>query len=309
MNMKKKRIRLISALLCVVLLAGCGTEQENIGNNKITIYYLNRENTRIDASTYATNTTDSMELAGELIEVLSQIPEDVNYHEVIHNFSVIGYSLNENQITITVDDDYKNLDATTEVLTRAALVRTLTQISGIEYVTMKVREQELTDRLGAQIGMMSASQFVDNSGNEINSYEKVKLKLYFASEAGDHLVKANRTVVYNSNISMEKLVVEQLIGGPTSDEIFPTINPDTKIVNVTVKDGICYVNLDEGFLTRVSNVSAGVTLYSIINSLVELPNVNKVQISINGETDIVFRELYDLKTVFERNLDMLNEKE
>lgn len=309
MNMKKKRIRLISALLCVVLLAGCGTEQENIGNNKITIYYLNRENTRIDASTYATNTTDSMELAGELIEVLSQIPEDVNYHEVIHNFSVIGYSLNENQITITVDDDYKNLDATTEVLTRAALVRTLTQISGIEYVTMKVREQELTDSLGAQIGMMSASQFVDNSGNEINSYEKVKLKLYFASEAGDHLVKANRTVVYNSNISMEKLVVEQLIGGPTSDEIFPTINPDTKIVNVTVKDGICYVNLDEGFLTRVSNVSAGVTLYSIINSLVELPNVNKVQISINGETDIVFRELYDLKTVFERNLDMLNEKE
>ena len=305
----KKTLLIILTLLSISILQGCGNQQQTQGANQYSVYYLNREDTKINAFDYYTDTTDDLELAEELIEVMSTIPDDVNFHEPVHNFSVIGYSINENQILLSVDDNYKNLDATTEVLTRAAIVRTLTQIKGIEYVTMKVREQELVDNMGTTIGMMSASQFVDNAGNEINSYEKVKLTLYFTSEEGDYLIKANRTVVYNSNISMEKLVVEQLIGGPTSDEIFPTINPNTKVVNVTVTDGICYVNLDEEFLNQVSNVSADVTIYSIVNSLVELPNVNKVQISINGETDVVFHEIYNLKTVFERDLDMLNEKE
>lgn len=306
----KNRFIIVFAILAILLsLSACGKEEKPQGNNLYSIYCLNREDTRIAPVDYATDTTDSMKLAGELIEVLSEIPDDVNYHEAVHNFAVIGYNIHENQLQISVDDNYKNLDATTEVLTRAALVRTLTQIDGIEYITMKVREQDLTDNMGVAIGMMSADQFVDNAGNEINSYEKVKLTLFFASQNGKYLVKANRTVIYNSNISMEKLVVEQIIGGPTNDEIYPTINPDTKIVNVTVTDGICYVNLDEGFLSQVSNVSADASIYSLVNSLVELPNVNKVQISINGETDVVFREVYDLKTVFERNLDMLNQKE
>ena len=304
-----KKVFLFIILLSIMLIAsGCNQEQNNQGKDKYNIYYLNREETKIVAFDYYTNTSDSVSLAEELIEELSKVPEDVNYHEVIHNFSVIGYNVNENQIQLNLDEKYRNLDTTTEVLTRAALVRTLTQIKEVEYVTMKVRDEELLDSMGAAVGMMAANQFVDNAGNEISSYEKVKLTLYFAAKEGDHLIKANRTVVYNSNISMEKLVVEQLIGGPASDEIYQTINPDTKIVSVTVKDGICYVNLDDGFLSQQSNASADVALYSLVNSLVELPNVNKVQISINGETDIVFRETYNLKTVFERNLDILEQK-
>lgn len=141
---------------------------------------------------------------------------------------------------------------------------------------------------------------------KINSYERVKLKLYFADETGTELREITRTVVYNSNISMEKLVVEQLIAGPNSKEVYPTINPETKVNNVTVKDGTCYVNLNENFLTQTYNVSSEVTIYSIVNSLVELANVNKVQISINGETDGTYRETIPFSTVFERNLEVIS---
>lgn len=66
------------------------------------------------------------------------------------------------------------------------------------------------------------------------------------------------------------------------------------------KDGICYVNLDESFLTVVNNVSTDVAVYSIVNSLVELSNINKVQILINGEVPESFQT-----TTFERNLDIV----
>ena len=112
-------------------------------------------------------------------------------------------------------------------------------------------------------------------------------------------------MVYNTNISLEKLVVEELIKGPNNEELFPTINPETKVNSVTVKDGICYVNLNENFLTQVSNATSEVTVYSITNSLVELPNVNKVQISINSDTEGTYRETIPFSTIFERNLELM----
>ena len=190
-------------------------------------------------------------------------------------------------------------------MTRAALVRTITQLNGIEYVSMKVRNDPLTDRSGNPIGIMEASMFIDNAGDEINTYEKARLTLYFTDKSGTKLVEASRSVVYNTNISMEKLVVEELIKGPNNDEIFPTVNPETKVNNVTVKDGICYVNLNESFLTPMTNATSEVTIYSITNSLVELSNVNKVQISINGDTEGTFRERIPFSTIFERNLELI----
>ena len=93
--------------------------------------------------------------------------------------------------------------------------------------------------------------------------------------------------------------------GPLMEGAYPTINPSTKIISVSVKDGICYVNLGSDFLSQPNSVSAEVTIYSITNSLVELSNVNKVQISIGGETNITYREKIDLNNLFERNLDLL----
>ena len=103
----------------------------------------------------------------------------------------------------------------------------------------------------------------------------------------------------------------RLIAGPDAEneELYPVINPATKVLGVTVKDGTCYVNLDNGFLTQTYNVSAEVQIYSIVNSLVELSNINKVQIAVNGNTDMIFREKISLSNVFDRNLDLVYETE
>ena len=66
------------------------------------------------------------------------------------------------------------------------------------------------------------------------------------------------------------------------------------------KDGICYVNLDDNFLMVVNNVSIDSAIYSITNSLVELSNINKVQILVNGEVPASFTNPY-----YERNLDIV----
>ena len=96
--------------------------------------------------------------------------------------------------------------------------------------------------------------------------------------------------------------MEELIAGPSGhiEGQFPSVNPATKIVSVMTKDGICYVNLDENFLAVVNNVSTDVSVYAIVNSLVELSSVNKVQILINGEIPSNFST-----STYERNLDIV----
>ena len=132
------------------------------------------------------------------------------------------------------------------------------------------------------------------------SRELVKVKLYFANAAGDKLIASYREKHYSTNTPLERFVVEELIAGPSGqiEGLYPVINPETKIVNILTKDGICYVNLDSNFLTVINNVSTEVAVYSIVNSLVELDNINKVQILVNGEVPPTFSN-----STFERNLD------
>lgn len=299
--------RLLLLAIALAALTGCGRQVENTAGKAYDIYYVDNEETKIFAETYQTETTDVQELLEELLERLSAKPDKMQYKAPLaENFELLGYTWDGGQLTLNFDEQYKKMDTIKEVLVRAAIVRTLSQIENVNYISFTIQNEPLMDNTGVAVGTMSADSFIDNAGNEINTYEKVNLRLYFANENGDMLIEENqRNVVYNSNISLEKLVVEKLIEGPATAGHYPTINPAVQINSVTVNDRICYVNLNEAFLSQPYNVTSDVTIYSLANSLVELPNISKVQISINGATDIFYKETISLTNMFERNLDLV----
>ena len=295
-------------IMGMLFCTACGNRQQAQEGVSYKIYYVNNEETKIVEREYVSATTDGGLLLEELLGQLAHISEKMEYETLLEKeISVEGHTLDNGLLTLDFDESYKNLRGTREILARASIVRTLTQIPGVERMAFTVMGEQLTDAVGAAVGVMAADTFIENAGNEINAYEKVDLKLYFANESGDSLVEENRrNVVYNINISLEKLVVEKLVEGPMTEGAYPTINPTTKIVSVTVKDGTCYVNLNNDFLNQPYNVASDVTIYSITNSLAELSNVNRVQIAVNGESNISYRENMSLNNVFERNLDILD---
>ena len=58
------------------------------------------------------------------------------------------------------------LNSTTEVLTRAALVRSLTAIPDVKYVMLTINGEPAVDVNGNTIGIMTADMFVDNAGTQ-----------------------------------------------------------------------------------------------------------------------------------------------
>ena len=287
-------------LMLLAVLTGCGTREPETGK-EISVYYVNTAETKVEVHDQYLNTKTSEEQLEETMTFLSTTPEKLEYKAPFDmGFQVLDYEVEDGKLVINVDKAYSELSVTTEVLVRAAVVRTLTQLSNVKYVTITVEGSQLYDNAGELVGWMNAEQFINNDGNEINTYELVKVKLYFANADGDKLIAAYREKHYSTNTPLERFVVEELIAGPSGqiEGLYPVINPETKIINILTKDGICYVNLDSSFLTVVNNVSTEVAVYSIVNSLVELDNINKVQILVNGEVPSTFSN-----STFERNLD------
>lgn len=295
-------------LLLLTAVMGCsagGNEEQN----GIQVYYVNREETAIVPVEYVLTAEERTEVIKELLQLLKTDPEDNNLKATIPSgIEMNGCRINEDKLYIDFTQTYKEMLPTKEILVRAAIVRTMMQVEGLLAVEFELDGEPMMDPAGVLIGSMTAAQFIDNEGTEISTYEEVTLRLYFANAEGTQLVPVSRQVEYNTNVSLEKLVMEQLILGSSEQNAYPTINPATKVINVTVNDGTCYVNLDQTFLTQVYSVNSEVTIYSIVNSLVELENVNKVQILVNGQNEISYRESVNLNTTFGRNLDLIQEE-
>lgn len=282
--------------------------QQDISGSSLEVqfYYLNKEENALVSQPYTMEQEEQSGQIQELLEKMQEVPESIDVKAPMRfGFQVLSYQLEGTQVVIKVDEAYKQMLPSTEILVRAAIVRTLTQVKGIDGISFLVGEDPLTDYAGKPVGVLTADMFIDNDGSEINAYEQTNIKIYFANESGTALTEVNRLVVYNSNIAIERVIVDQLIAGPSNTESYPTINPTTKVNSVTITDGICYVNLDSGFLTQPYNVTAEVTIYSIVNSLAELSNVNKVQLMINGETAVQYRNNISFDNTFTRNLDLI----
>ncbi len=313
--MQMKKLVFSIFIFCVLSLYFVACNQPSQGGMSVyDVYYVNQDGTGVSSYSYETVNEDGIVVLQELIMQMETLPEKLEYRPPLTgNFKMLDYHITEGQLTLNFNTSYKEQDVIAEILTRAALVKTFIQIPEVQHVSFTVNGEPLTDASGDVVGVMNADTFIDNTGNDVNTYEKAKIQLYFASEKGDSLIEIDRNIVYSGNIPIERQMVEEIIAGPkekdilstVEEEIYPVVNPQTKIISVSIRDGVCYVNLDEGFLNQVYDVSPEVTIYAITNSLVELPNVNKVQISVGGETNVNYRENMNLSTVFERNLDLV----
>ena len=304
-------------LMTITGLAGCGgkkqektPEEPQEGTYKI--YYLNSSMTRLAPQEYETDTRDQEALVVELMDQFLNVPNDVDSQVALSDkVGYLGYRQEERVLFLYFDGGYGskiNMNATREILCRAALAKTMTQIDGIDYISIYVADQPLLDSYGNPVGVMTDSDFIEGI-SDINSYEKSQLRLFFADETGGRLVEESREVVHSINTSLERLIVEELIKGPGTQGHYPTLPGDTKLLNVSLNENICYINFDSTFLNNTLEVKEYIPIYSIVNSLSEISTVSKVQITVNGSQEVMFRDAISLNTQFERNLEIGVEQE
>ena len=215
--------------------------------------------------------------------------------------SLKNYTLQNNNLNLNFDQPYLALPSPNEVLFRASLVKTFTQFAEIQTVEISVENQPLVLPNGSVVGPMKGSDCIDVLGTGLNAYLETVMNLYFTNETADALIADPVRIRYNNSIPLEQAVVQNLINGPEGADLYPTLPNDTKLISVSTKNGTCYVNLNDAFLSRSMVSRPEIAVYSLVNSLTEIIGINAVSISVNGSSNVFFMDQFDLSEPLYRN--------
>lgn len=299
----KRVYTLILILLLGAALSGCKRNEPvpETGEGIYQVYYLNSSRTRLMPVAYETQTTTPETLIGELAGQMLAAPQDPDYQAILgEKVLLLDIKKDGNVLYLNFNKDYASMKPTREILCRAALAKTFVQVEGIDYISINCDGQPLQSKDGSPVGAFSDTDFTDGI-TDVNAFERVKLTLYFANEKRDGLVAEEREVIHNTNTSLEKLVVEQLLAGPKVQGNYAVLPKDTKLLNVSMSDNICYVNFDGHFTSGEPEAAEYIPIYAVVNSLTELQTVSKVQIAVNGSANIMYRDAISLAAPFERD--------
>ena len=318
----KKMLLCAFCLMMTVIMTGCSltdslvrlVRQNRDGDITITeaehgIYCIRTSDVGLVKVAYDLDTSSPDALIESCIEGMKQNLEDDSYRNVLSGKTDIvryDYDSANKLVVLYFNDEYKKLPPSTEILVRAAVVKTLTQFSDkIQYVSIGVDEELLVDKDGVPL-RMCGKDFVSNIGGNMEYVREDYVTLYFLSEDGQKLQPEDVVVKYLSKINLETAVVNSLIAGPIKSGVKTALSPNVVVNKVYVKEGICYVDLNDAFFERSKGQPFELNIYSVVNSLTQLSGINRVQFLIDGEiyTDLVDGQRID--TLFEKNMSLVN---
>ncbi|MBR3397654.1 MAG: GerMN domain-containing protein [Lachnospiraceae bacterium] len=294
-------------LICILVLTGCS--MKNASKDASGIYFLRSSGKELASAEFHIEEEDVEKWARKTADALNNgegVPADgMNLFSGgvrINDLSFAGTIL-----TVDLNPAYESQDTARKLLIRAGITKTMTQNPGITAVAVNVDGKPIYDSTGNEIGAMTAGMYVDDSADDISNYRSTSMTLYFTNERGDTLIPEYRDVYYSVNTPVEQAVVNELLQGPSSIVLFRTIPAETNVLNVTIQDDICYVNFDEGFLNNTLKNDPEVQIYSIVNSLSKVCQVEKVAFSVNGSSQVTLKDKISLDTVFSPNMELVEE--
>ena len=277
------RLSIAAWLLLIVGLTACRAKENGQAEYAATyrIYYLNSSMTALSSQEYGTNTVIGDQVIEELMDQFLTAPNDVENQVALPSaVNYQGYKQENRVLSLYFDAGYGNstvMDPTREILCRAALTKTMTQIDGIDYISIYTGDQPLLNGDGNPVGLLADTDFIE-SISDVNTFERSQLRLFFADETGSRLVMEDREVVHSINTSLERLVVEEVLKGPQMDGRYAVVPADVKLLNVSVNENVCYINFDTSFLNSLAEVKEYIPIYAIVNSLCQLPTVSRARL-------------------------------
>lgn len=111
-----------------------------------------------------------------------------------------------------------------------------------------------------------------------------RVVLYFAKADGSGLETEKRDIPAQEGIA--RATVNELIAGPRTAALSPTLPAATIVEGMTVSDGLCTVDFSSELVDHLSADPQAqlLAVYSLVNTLSQFDSVERVRILVDGET-------------------------
>ena len=308
--MKKLFSAVLALVLACSLLTGCTveTQEEKVdsGSNQYYLYYVNKDETMVVKERYQPEQESAEFMLQDFTGILNaQEGSGDNLALLPSGVQLVTYRLNESLLELEFNSDYSEMSRAREILVRAGVARTFLQIPGVTGIKIFIESEELKDSKGQAVGVIDGNTFVEMWGSDKDAYRYDTFTLYFTDKTGEHLVAEQRNVYYKRILPRERVILEQLAKGPMVKGHYPTIPQETEILGVEVSDDVCYVDFSSAFSDSGIDIPVNTMIYSVVNSLLDTASADKVQISVEGDTEATLSDGTSLYSLFSKNTDLV----
>ena len=282
--MKNRLIYLGLFVSVLLLMTGCHAEIQEAGN-PFAFYYQSAEpqfRTQDGALGYEIRDVDLEQTSlEELLKLYLAGPssEDLTspFPKVL---PVEKRSVENGTLYLTLGDEFSSLKGIHLSVATACINQTFLQLEQIQSVMIATPSGMISSQERNPLGQENFL-FFDESASLFDE----TIHLYYSDVNGQYLIEEQRTEQFVCKEDIPRYVLQQLISGPSTTAARPALPQDTQLLSLKLEDGICTVSLSQEFYDNrpVTTEEALVALYSIVNSLTSLEDIEGVRILVDGD--------------------------
>lgn len=283
--------RIIPVMLCLLMLFTACT-QNPAQTKEAELYFINTEKTELVTEKRAVS-TDGDNFMENVVNALLEGPTLPGAERIIpEDTKLLSVKLKGTVAYVDMSKSFDSGDDIDKLLRRYTLISTLCSIEGVDKTKILVEGKEIKSisNNGRPLEALGKEDIV--MANSQQSNNRYSVELFFADDKAQ-LRSEKRVVEVKEGTSLEKAVMEELVKGPVAEGLYATVGAKTKIIDASTREGVCFVNLSANFLTdnAGSSTQEYLAVYSIVNSLCALDEVDKVQFLIEGESKESFGQM------------------
>jgi len=272
--MKHGRLFLL-IILVLCLSAGCARKAEP--QRKVDVYYCAADGGLESGSALVRYTalvgTDA-DLLHEALNLLHEVPPEAEgVKSALNGLHIDAYTLEEGDLKITLSTGYKALSPVDKTLARSCLILTLCGLEEVD--TMSILEDNVVLESGLTRAILLPDSLPEGTG-------VVETCLWTPDVSGNCL--NGRMIQVDLSVWMNPAegIMDELLNDLSVQHCLKNV---VALRSMTVDKGVCTLDFKDGFLSAepFSAVSERLFVYSLVNSLTERSDINRVRFLSEGK--------------------------
>ena len=263
--------KILILLLILILFAGC-TSKIPEGSTLAKVYYTDKTEENL-VETEVLLDSESITVAANKLFTELYTPPSKNLSSALpRSVKLIDLSMANDECRLTLSPSYLSLSASRTTALCAALTKTLCSLPEIEKVSIFCEDRAFH---------FTSDEFVTELPKTF--YESHTISLYYPQNNYTSVKKEVATISLADKGNLAETVVS-LLQNPTLPSLKSPFPDGCEVYSVKVDNGVCILDVSEEFVSNAIHKKKQETflLFSIVNTLTELPDIEKVRFLVEG---------------------------
>lgn len=291
-----KRITILfAALLAILTLSGCAAKQP--ADTTLQFYYKTAEVTFQENGLVG---CESADFSGTVEQLATRYFLGPKNEALVSPFpkgtALVSYSVVNERLVLQLSEAFAGLSGVDLTLALSCISLTFSQMEDISSVEVSVQGQ----LLGGQQSVVLRDDEILLADDSVLLADTT-LSIYYADENNRYLIPQEVKTKLETVEEQAAYAVSLLGQTPDNDTLHSTLPTGTEILDLSIENGQCTLDLSSDFLRNRPETDDGerMTILALVNTLTDFADIDRVQFYVEGQQLATYYHM-DLSLVYVR---------